>query len=847
MLRLALHTLRHRQAACVATVVALLGAAALIAGCGLLLQTGLCGAVAPERYAAAPIIVSGDQNAHAVMHKKGKTKSKPLAERVWIPERIAGTVRALPAVRAVDTEVLFPAYLVIHGKPADGPHGGPSWGHGWESAPLTPFSLRAGRAPTAAGEIVVDAALAGRTGVHVGSTVTVQATGAPSRYRVVGVAAPGADENGLTSQSAVFFSAAEARALAGHPGRLAALGVWPARGTDLDTLAASTRRALAGAPATVRTGANRGAAELPQAATAKVLLVSLAGALTATSLLVAILAVAGTIGLTIQRRQRELALLRAIGATPGQIRSMVGREALVIGAVASVPGAFAGLAAGRWLHDRLVANGAIPPNLHLAQGPIPLLAAVVMTMAGAWIAGRIASRRAARIRPTAALAEHAAPPVRLGLTRAVIGVLLLAGGVVLVAVLRSLDTEPAATPITFLTSLVWVTALTLLGPPVLRLAGAALSLALRGSPSATGYLAAANVRTGARRYASVAMPVLLAVTMACTILFTQTSLAHGVQQQVNRAVRADYVLRAPNPGLPAAAADAVRHTPGVDTATQIVRSAARGADLASYSVQGITPAGLQRTLDLDVRAGSIRALREGTAAMSTTASNRSGAGVGDHLRLDLGDGTPVTLTVVAVYARGLGFPDLTLTHDLVAAHVDNPLDEVVLVHGKPGLRHALQRAVRNYVDVHVVGGGGGRPALQPAQQGANTSIQYLMLILIAGFAAIGVVNTLMMSTADRRQEFAALRLLGTTRTQICWMVRWESGLLVLIGAALGTAISLPTLSAFSAGMTRSAPYVPALPYIAIIGGTAVLALGAAEAATRAALKAAPVHANTARQ
>jgi len=417
---------------------------------------------------------------------------------------------------------------------------------------------------------------------------------------------------------------------------------------------------------------------------------------------------------------------------------------------------------------------------------------------------------------------------------------------VLAAVLRSLDTEPAAAPVAVLTSLVWVTALTLLGPPVLRLAGAALSLALRGTPSATGYLAAANVRTGAPRYASVAMPVLLAVTMACTILFTQTSLTHGAQQQVNRAVRADYVLRAPDPGLPAAAADAARRTPGVDTATQIVRSAARGADLASYSVQGITPAGLQRTLDLDVRAGSMRALREGAAAISTTASNRSGAGVGDHLRLDLGDGTPVTLTVVAVYARGLGFPDLTLTRDLVAAHVDNPLDDVVLVHGKPGLQHALQQAVRNYADIHVVAGGG-RRALQPAEQGTNTGIQYLMLILITGFAAIGVVNTLVASTADRRQEFAALRLLGTTRTQIRRMVRWESVLLVLIGAALGTTISLTTLSAFSAAMTRSAPYVPALPYIAIIGGTAILALGAAEAATRAALKAAPVHANTTRK
>ena len=94
MLRLALRTLHHRRAASLATVVALFGAAALIAGCGLLLQTGLRGTVAPERYAGAPVIVSGDQNAHVVKDRNDKpeVKSKPLAERLWIPAGIASTV-----------------------------------------------------------------------------------------------------------------------------------------------------------------------------------------------------------------------------------------------------------------------------------------------------------------------------------------------------------------------------------------------------------------------------------------------------------------------------------------------------------------------------------------------------------------------------------------------------------------------------------------------------------------------------------------------------------------------------------------------------------------------------------
>ena len=347
MLRLALSTLPHRRGGSFAALIVLFGVAALLVGCGLLLQTGLAGVVAPERYAAAPIIIVGDQNAHAVDHQGGKikTKSKPLAERVWIPRDVADTVRTMPGVQAVQAEVGFPADLVIDGQPVQGPGGSPSWGHGWESASLTPFLLRAGRAPAAADEIVVDAALADRTGVRVGSTVIVQATTSPTRYRVVGVAAPGAvgvaapgaRSDGLRSQSAVFFSSTQARLLAGRPGQIAALGVWPTPGTDPNALAENLRHTLADTPVSVTTGTDRGAAEFPQGADAKARVVSMSGVLGGTALLVAILVVAGTIVLSLQRRHREFALLRTIGATPGQIRAMIGRESLLVGSSRHCP------------------------------------------------------------------------------------------------------------------------------------------------------------------------------------------------------------------------------------------------------------------------------------------------------------------------------------------------------------------------------------------------------------------------------------------------------------------------------------------------------------------------------
>lgn len=119
--------------------------------------------------------------------------------------------------------------------------------------------------------------------------------------------------------------------------------------------------------------------------------------------------------------------------------------------------------------------------------------------------------------------------------------------------------------------------------------------------------------------------------------------------------------------------------------------------------------------------------------------------------------------------------------------------------------------------------------------------------MIAGFAAISVVNTLIMTTTDRAHEFSALRLIGATRSQIAWMTQSEGVLLSLVGAALGTMVSVLTLSGYSAGMTGSLPHIPAVAYLTIIGSASALTLGATVVATRAALTATPLNAATARE
>ncbi|ARX86912.1 ABC transporter permease [Streptomyces alboflavus] len=340
MLSYALQTIRDRKGGFLGAFVALMCAAALITACGTLLETGLRGTIRTERYAAAPVIVSADQNVHktTVKHKKGKTKvkhkAKPIAERAWLPDSVTQRLKDVPGVGKVVPELTFLAEPSTPPGARDASR--PAYGHAWTSAALTPFRIAAGRAPRADTDLVIDRGLADRAGLEPGDRLTVQSTQAPRTYRVTGIATPGrgdgSGDGALAHQTALFFSTQEAQRLAAHPGKVTAVGVVPADGTSADQLKDAVKKALSGTTAQVSAGDDRGPVEFLDAAGARVRLVSIGGAMGGTSLLVAVLVVVGTFALSIQQRHRELALLRAIAASPKQIRRLLGREALIVGA-----------------------------------------------------------------------------------------------------------------------------------------------------------------------------------------------------------------------------------------------------------------------------------------------------------------------------------------------------------------------------------------------------------------------------------------------------------------------------------------------------------------------------------
>lgn len=850
MLALAASLVRTRKAGLAGVFVAVLFGSAVLTACGILADSGMRGGFPPERYAAAAVVVGAPQSLPVP-----DDVSQPYGERVPVPAGWVRQVERVPGVRTAVGDVSIPVSLVTaSGTVLAGTSGKPILAHGWSSAVLGPFTISAGTAPRASGQVVLDTALAARAGVRPGDSIEVAVGSVPARYRVAGLAAP--PTGGLPRQSAVFLSDAAALRASGRPGKVDTVGVIADPGVSAGMLANRIADAVPGA--VTYTGANRAEAEFLGIGQGRSALIQVATSLGAAMIIVVIFVVAAALGVSIQQRGREMALLRAIAATPRQVRQLIAAEVLVVSTVAAVGGALPGLAVSALMRGAFVAAGMLPSGFSFVIDPVPFIGSVVACVLAAHVAALITARRASRISVVSALAEAAGAPARPGRLRLTVGYLLAAAGVgaafaAPLAAAGQADTIQASVSGAVILLLI---AVALLGPHWLP-AIMTLVLPRRGGPRQAArdgagpgaFLAAASVRARSKRISLAAIPLVMAVALSAVEIFGTTTLVATAQRQADDGLTADYVVTAAGPGLSPRLAGVIQDVPGVSAVTPVARTqvvatymSAGDLSAASLSAQGVTPAGLDRTMNLAVTSGGMAGLRGDTVALSTSAASTLGAGVGQTVSLRLGDGTPIRPRVVAVYRNGLGYGDVTLPNTMVVDHTTSRLDADILVRTAPGTRagtvaRALGAALARYPGVTV----SGRGAFTSAQAGTLARQSQASLILdgiLLAYIMIAVVNSLVMATAARAREFALLRLLGATGRQARSMMRREAAVITVAAVVIGSLTALPPLVSISAGMAGSPlPDVPPGYYLAIVAVVAAVGWGSVMIPARLAMRA----------
>jgi putative ABC transport system permease protein len=808
MLRIAFHAARHRIGALVAVACAVLGGAALVTGTGVLAESGLRAHVPTDRLAGVDLVVAARQSV-----PQQQDLPVALPERARVPVALVAEIAKVPGVSAAIGDLSFPAAL-IGGRVPDADPG--VAGHGWSSAGLGRKPRIDGTPPIAPDEVAVSRA----AGVHPGELVRLVVAGKPGAYRVSAVVdAPG-----------IYFADATAGRLAGHPDTVDLICV---RGNPAGLT--GVRNLVRDKELTFATGPARGDVESPGAAAARDLLIVLASSLAGITLLLVGFIVAGALTVSFAGQRRDLALLRAVGATPRQVRRLVAAQATVVGAVALVPGAAVGYLLAEQLHRLLVRLDVLPAGLPLALGPLPTVAAALLLGVVIQAAARSAAWRTSRLPATAAVTESRVEPRTPSRLRARIGLLLIVAataGSVGPLFLRS----QAGAAQTAIAGLLAAVGLALAGPALVRSASAALARRLSPRAAAPTWLAVANTHGYPVRVAAAATTLAMAVVFTQVYTLTQTTLMAATSNELKAGTLAQTSVTAPGlGGLPDGTLDAVRQTPGVRTAATVGTTTVLWPYLDNHQRKADSAPALILTpdapgvLDLDVRAGSLAELTGATVAVSTDVARSRHAGAGRDVELILGDGTRVTTKVVAEYARGLGFGPVVVSRDLALAHTTTGLDQSILVRtDDPDALGRLGLAVSS---------------AKPGTLGSPPPYVWVNLAVLAvllGYVLLGIANKLVAGTAERRTELAALRLAGTTPRQIRAMLRCEAALIAAGALGAGLALSVVPLALLGIGfLHRPWPAGPFWLLPATVTTVAAVAWLATELPARRALRVPP--------
>jgi putative ABC transport system permease protein len=786
----------------------------------------------------------------AVVRSATETGSGVTAVRPPIPASLAAALRSVAGVADAQPSISGSVTLLGSDGKAIGGLGPPRSGGNWLSDPaLTPYRLAAGHAPQGLHQVVINEGAA-RTGqLRIGSVTTVLVP-APVRVQVAGLATFGRAAGFGGATYVAFSYAAAARYLASgtgpgdlaasRGGQVSAIQVSAAPGVSPEVLVSRLDRvlprgvqALSGAQLTRENLSDLNSAFLSGL---KVILVIFAGI----ALLVAAFSIASTFGIVVAQRTREAALLRALGATRGQLLRGVLAEALAVGVAGSVLGTAAGLGLAELLKgvfDR--AGFALPAGgLDVTTGSlaVALVTGIVVTAA----VSLVPAVRASRVAPLEALRESATEAGRIPRRRTAAGLVLLAAGLGAVAagLMLAGGTGTGSRPLAIvgLGALAVTFGVVALGPPaagpVIRLATRPLA-AWRG---VAGTLAGRNASGHPRRTASAATALMIGVAVVTLFTVYAASLRAGAVNGVASSFTGDIAITpagsgagAGGGGLPLALAGQVAGLPGVAAVSGVATGQAQVGG-QSETVTAVPPATIGQVLDLHSTAGSSGALRSTQIAVSSVQAAARHWHIGSAVSLVLPDGVRRTVFVADTYTSRNLVGDYVLPLGLWAPHVAQLTGSAIFIRLVPGASEAAaQRAITR------VAAGDGRPAVQghaafvaSAGQGVSTvlGIVYALLVLAIVIAVSGIANTLSLSVYERTREIGLLRAVGQTRPQLRAMVRLEAVLVSVFGTAGGLLLggflgwALAEAGARSSGLTLVSFPGTQLIVIAVLGAVA---------------------------
>ncbi|CCK29571.1 ABC transporter integral membrane protein [Streptomyces davaonensis JCM 4913] len=753
-----------------------------------------------------------DQVDVAVTAKSQEDKGNTIGKTPELTESLLDRSAQVPgAASAIGVVNGFTALADKDGKLIGGgfqSQGGNYWG-----TEDTRYPLVDGHAPSGANEVLIDSETAERAGYQVGDTVRLSVDGPVIEPTVVGIFTTD-DGNVAAGGSLALFDTATAQKLFGKTGTYDEIDVRAAAGTSEEALKAALDKALPKGQVETTTGTQLADDQ------AEVISSSMSGlkqgmlVFAGISLFVGTFIIANTFTMLVAQRTKELALLRAVGASRRQVTRSVLIEAFVVGTVAAVAGLVAGIGIGAGLRSLMGTLGATVPDgpLVISTGTIAtaLAVGVVITMLAAWLPGR----RAAKIPPVAAMSSlHAAATTKSLVLRNTLGALFSGAGVAVVLAATGMDGSTGQAPMG-IGAVLLIIGVFILTPLLSRplIAAAAPVLRIFG---VSGKLARQNSVRNPRRTAATASALMIGLTLITGMTVMAGSLQQGIDRMASSSLRADYVVSMANGNELSTDVDKKLRALDDVTATSPLRNAPSRIDGETEYLTGVDGSSIGELTELPLDSGAFK-VGGGQVVVDDDTAKSHGWRAGSTFTAHYEDGEGQRLTVAGVYQGNEMIRGIMLDNRVLTPHLTDPGDMQVMVKTADGASDATKDALEKAL--------GSNPAIrvQDKQDISNEIAQMFTLILnmVYGLlamavivAVLGVINTLAMSVFERSQEIGMLRAIGLDRKGIKRMVRLESLVISLFGGVLG--IGLGVFFGWAAGellASRMATYELVLPW-----------------------------------
>ena len=821
MLKVALKGLAGRPVRALLTAIAIILGVAMISGTYVLTDTINSGfdTIFSQSYKNADIVITGKA---AFDTANGNTVEAPT-----IPESLLAKVQKLPDVALAAGSVTTDSLKLIgeDGKVISS-GGAPTLGFSVTPAgqPFNPTKLTEGSWPRGKDEIVIDKATAASNGFAVGDRIGVQAFGPARQLLITGIAEfPDVSVGGATF---AILDQPAAQQLFHKVGQLDAIRVQSEAGVNESDLVAEIQPLLSPTEQ-VRSGTEQAKKDQESAGSFISFLRYALLAFAGIALFVGAFVIANTLSITIAQRMREFATLRTLGASRRQVLWSVVIEAFVIGLVGSVIGLFLGLGLAKLLNWLFVKIGIDLPHGSTVFATRTVVVSLLVGTLVTLFASIRPARRATRVPPIAAVREGSVlPPSRWAKYGTVTSLVVLLLAIVMVslgALASGLPTGPRLL-LLGLGVLLLFFGVSMNASKVVRPLAAVLGAPAQTIGGAPGILARDNATRNPARTASTASALMIGLALVTFVAIFGQGIRSSFEDAVNELFIGDYAVTSTNTFTPieAAAGRALVGKPGIEDVSAIRAGSARYLG-SNNDLTAVQP-NLNKTLFMKWTQGSNAVPGElgndGFFASKNYVEDHH-LTLGSPVTLQFPSGKKTSVKLKGVWDEPKGgspFGHITISTTLFDKFTPRPQDEMVLANTPGGVTDAntahLEHAVKGFADAKVQTRDEFKSNFE-APINKLLNLLYALLALAVIVSLVGIINTLVLTVFERTREIGMLRAVGMTRRQVRMMIRYESIVTALMGAALGLVVGV-FLAALVTHALSSSGIVFAVPWIQLV-------------------------------